>query len=841
MRVAPRAIGWLVLTLIFLASGIASASVAPPDARQELKKQFAVFFAQVDEKSLEAFGAMKQSPETLKAIEKQVDAMSDEQVAKLRQTIGEFPTPGAITEMFPPKARDAMKKMAADAADLAPRAGQMRDDVLALTRLLKSVPDAKLRELGVDRAKLDLIERAFTQISPLEATQVQKQLAGNAEWQSKSATALATMPPALRRGAAALAKHGPISSEEALELEKFRSELVAQLQRIDALPAEMRKDLSIENLGLKMGEIATATPDALFMIRYEVTSEKMRLLDENIALLERVSRLAPRDIDELNRFRRELSDAFGQVQPDRAKAQELETNLAALDARELLLLRERMGPSAEMTVALPAVYRTISAPGFADRVVALQQPAPNPDAVRQLEEFRANALLYIASAQVQPELAARAKNVVEKASLPQLEFIRGLNANLPEQASAQTRLKTVAAVDIDCRWCIDLWVTGACIDINWICTPFEAAINAVDGAIRTAVDTAIATLTGVINTVDTTLRNIIMQVVSGVDLLTATVNSLVTGIITTVTDIWNAVQTVGNAVWQAWSTAVEAFLDIEFPGVGFSMLDVLNAMDRNRIHEGLAMLRSGLMHEDWTRLENQPLPDILCPANGFATSFGPVGTREAAKKAERYQYFLDELVELVPDTEISLALKYYMMQVLEDWKVLATCLKQASEDTQLNTILVTSNDNRSLLATQLTNSFNSMTGQTMTLSALITTKTDGLQTAVGAIQTSVNEVKANLTDATDASHNLALRLQIETNLSGKDPLAMFQLPKANGGYLELARDIVNGAISAMLAAGQSVGQASRYYNEAAAAMNLGKYKEAYNGFQNAYQELRKFN
>jgi hypothetical protein len=84
---------------------------------------------------------------------------------------------------------------------------------------------------------------------------------------------------------------------------------------------------------------------------------------------------------------------------------------------------------------------------------------------------------------------------------------------------------------------------------------------------------------------------------------------------------------------------------------------------------------------------------------------------------------------------------------------------------------------------------------------------------------------------------LDLRLQIELNLAAKQPLAMFQLPQANGGYVELVRDVVADAISAMLASGQTVGKASKYFEDGVAAMSLGNFKQAYLAFQRSYLEL----
>jgi hypothetical protein len=110
--------------------------------------------------------------------------------------------------------------------------------------------------------------------------------------------------------------------------------------------------------------------------------------------------------------------------------------------------------------------------------------------------------------------------------------------------------------------------------------------------------------------------------------------------------------------------------------------------------------------------------------------------------------------------------------------------------------------------------------------------TRATQTSVTALQTTVNN-----------QGSLDLRLQIESDLSDpstNSPIALFELPASQGGYIEMARDIVADVISKMQAAGQLDGPGpAKALAQGNAQLALHKYKAAYDSYGAAYRGAAK--
>jgi hypothetical protein len=138
------------------------------------------------------------------------------------------------------------------------------------------------------------------------------------------------------------------------------------------------------------------------------------------------------------------------------------------------------------------------------------------------------------------------------------------------------------------------------------------------------------------------------------------------------------------------------------------------------------------------------------------------------------------------------------------------------------------------------------------------TSVDTLLTNVNTLQNSVtvfhNEFTANsivvnnkLDSANTKLDNLAitvsdqgalnLRIHIEDDLAdpGNHPLALFEVPEANGGHLNLVRSIVADTIAKMQATGQGVGNAPAFLAAGDAAKAAGAYKSAYANYGKAYR------
>ena len=84
---------------------------------------------------------------------------------------------------------------------------------------------------------------------------------------------------------------------------------------------------------------------------------------------------------------------------------------------------------------------------------------------------------------------------------------------------------------------------------------------------------------------------------------------------------------------------------------------------------------------------------------------------------------------------------------------------------------------------------------------------------------------------------LNLRIHIEDDLAdpGNHPLALFEVPEANGGHLNLVRLIVADTIAKMQATGQGVGNAQAFLASGDAAKAAGAYKSAYANYGKAYR------
>lgn len=139
----------------------------------------------------------------------------------------------------------------------------------------------------------------------------------------------------------------------------------------------------------------------------------------------------------------------------------------------------------------------------------------------------------------------------------------------------------------------------------------------------------------------------------------------------------------------------------------------------------------------------------------------------------------------------------------------------------------------SLVTTRLDVAVSSRASQ-VSLDALSTLVNSRLDVAVStrASQSSVDALSATV----DEQGALALRMEIESDLSEPShQVALFELPAAQDGYLELAREIVADTIANMQAAGQPVGNAARHLASGDAAADAGAFKTAYDWYGRAYR------
>jgi hypothetical protein len=130
-----------------------------------------------------------------------------------------------------------------------------------------------------------------------------------------------------------------------------------------------------------------------------------------------------------------------------------------------------------------------------------------------------------------------------------------------------------------------------------------------------------------------------------------------------------------------------------------------------------------------------------------------------------------------------------------------------------------------------TTNFDAFNAVFNTLNSLVTTRLD-VAVSTRASQTSVDELTATV----DEQGALALRMEIESDLSEPShQVALFQLPTAQDGYLELTREIVADTIANMQAAGQPVGNALKHLGSGDEAADAGDFKGAYDWYGKAYR------
>jgi len=158
-----------------------------------------------------------------------------------------------------------------------------------------------------------------------------------------------------------------------------------------------------------------------------------------------------------------------------------------------------------------------------------------------------------------------------------------------------------------------------------------------------------------------------------------------------------------------------------------------------------------------------------------------------------------------------------ILSTLVNSRLDVTVSSRASQ-TSVNTLLTNVNN--------LQNSVTAFNNEFTANAIVVNTKLDSANTKLDNLAITVSDQGA-----------LNLRIHIEDDLAdpGNHPLALFEVPEANGGYLNLARSIVADTIAKMLATGQGVGNAQSFLAAGDAAKAAGEYKSAYSNYGKAYR------
>ena len=152
--------------------------------------------------------------------------------------------------------------------------------------------------------------------------------------------------------------------------------------------------------------------------------------------------------------------------------------------------------------------------------------------------------------------------------------------------------------------------------------------------------------------------------------------------------------------------------------------------------------------------------------------------------------------------------------------------------TQNNSI--DTNVNANIAAVGL-NLANSITNTDADLNNHITATDTDLNTHLTGVDTDVLNRATQIDTEISTLQGLSLRIFIERSLAAGLVIGLFEVPTAQGGYLDLVRSIVVDTINKILASGGTVGTASKSLTTGDAAKAAGQFKSAYSSYASAYQ------
>jgi hypothetical protein len=151
-----------------------------------------------------------------------------------------------------------------------------------------------------------------------------------------------------------------------------------------------------------------------------------------------------------------------------------------------------------------------------------------------------------------------------------------------------------------------------------------------------------------------------------------------------------------------------------------------------------------------------------------------------------------------------------------------------------NTANIVSNDNTNtanIVSNDNTNTANIVSNDNANRTLIINNDNANLATIISNANANKNELR-----------DLILRTQIEADLATEASavtVALYALPAAQGGYLDLVRTIVTETIAKIQAAGGSTSNAQAFLSDANAAKAAGDFKTAYSLYRKAYKAAGK--
>jgi hypothetical protein len=151
-----------------------------------------------------------------------------------------------------------------------------------------------------------------------------------------------------------------------------------------------------------------------------------------------------------------------------------------------------------------------------------------------------------------------------------------------------------------------------------------------------------------------------------------------------------------------------------------------------------------------------------------------------------------------------------------------------------NTANIVSNDNTNtanIVSNDNTNTANIVSNDNANRTLIINNDNANLATIISNANANKNELR-----------DLILRTQIEADLATEASavtVALYALPAAQGGYLDLVKTIVTETIAKIQAAGGNISNAQAFLSDANAAKAAGDFKTAYSLYRKAYKAAGK--
>jgi hypothetical protein len=439
------------------------------------------------------------------------------------------------------------------------------------------------------------------------------------------------------------------------------------------------------------------------------------------------------------------------------------TRLSRATSEQLFILREELDPA-----ALRSSVETVA---------VLAGLPPSPAQAAELEAWRDTTVrFYRDLAQADPSSPAEAAALaVERAAPSRLLLMQAALSPPPPDPIALFGLPIAierlpdatlqqALVNLNCVVELgSISIFGATIDLgqinlNWICTPLENAINGLEGAVNA-------------------------------------VSSVVDDVVETITSLPEEI-----------ASAFQSFFTVLAQGA----LATFSAENLQGV--------LGLFGNYWEQLP--PIPEgIPCPDLGTDIPFfGIVGDEGTAPRYRRHLWVFDKVLEMIPDTEMSLTLKIPAQVLYGSVQYLSVCLDQAEERRKESEHKARHGDLVAGFETA-TSKLAELTGQLGAVGGEMAARFDG----IAALQSAL-AIEAALADAGSGG------------LIRPPRIASFQLPAAVGGAIELVRDVVADVIASTQAAGEDVHCAPDELGRGDVAYAAGRYKAAFDSFRRAYQE-----